>query len=419
MSLYRTNPLQKHDRIQKGTNVMGKTRFIVAGSLIDGTGAEVRRNVFLAVTDTIITAIGSAADLPRNNGAAIDDFSHCTILPPLVDCSVSLTRSPSVDSRVRAATEEGDIAKKAAMLAQHIRDCHDHGVLGVADSDDLKGPGERFQEEIAPGSIIAIRSSGRPCRSEHNASCNPATGDFLRVAYSADIEDEKAPDPRLGPEDLRSMLQHRGGRKAVMVANGRQQVAEALAAGCDAIEQGYGMGEDNLRKMAEQDVLWIPGVVRARNGLDGARSGGDVCCRFSIRYVAPGKPIPGAEAFWQKTLAEQLTQLRLARELGVKTAVGTGAGSVGILHGESMVEEMKLFIKAGYSLEETIRCASENGAGFFGMEQLGTLTVGRNATFLISRGTAQQLPRKLSYLEGIYVAGAPSSTYRKNPVKTA
>jgi imidazolonepropionase-like amidohydrolase len=96
--------------------------------------------------------------------------------------------------------------------------------------------------------------------------------------------------------------------------------------------------------------------------------------------------------------------------------VGTGAGSIGILHGESMVEEMKLFIKAGYSLAETIRCASENGARFFGMEKLGLLTVGRKATFLIARGTAQQLPRKLSYLEGIYIDGKPSSEYRKIPV---
>jgi imidazolonepropionase-like amidohydrolase len=154
--------------------------------------------------------------------------------------------------------------------------------------------------------------------------------------------------------------------------------------------------------------------------LDGAGSNGDVCCRFFQHYVAPGKPNPGAEAFWKKMLAEQLTQLRLARELGVKKAVGTGAGSVGILHGlngESMGEEMRLFIKAGYSLAETIRCVSENGAGFFGMEKLGKLTGGRKATFLIARGKVQQLPRKLSYLEGIYVDGAPSLNYRKNPVK--
>ena len=43
---------------------MGQTRFIVAGSLIDGSGGDVRRNVFLAVQDSLIAAIGSATDLP-------------------------------------------------------------------------------------------------------------------------------------------------------------------------------------------------------------------------------------------------------------------------------------------------------------------------------------------------------------------
>lgn len=256
---------------------------------------------------------------------------------------------------------------------------------------------------MGQGCMVDIRSSGR---------------DFLKIGYSPNMEDDQAPAFRLSPEELRSILQEKGGRKAVVVANGRQQVAEALAAGCDGIEQGYGMGEDNLRKMAAQGVLWIPCVVRAKNGLDGASSGGSVCCRFSTRYVAPGKPLPGAEEFWKKTLADQLTQLRLARELGVQTAVGTGAGSVGILHGESMAEEVKLFLKAGYSVEEAIRCGSENGARFFGMEKLGALTIGRQATFLIARGTVQQLPRKLSYLEGVYVDGVPSNAYRKNPVKT-
>ena len=141
-----------------------------------------------------------------------------------------------------------------------------------------------------------------------------------------------------------------------------------------------------------------------------------MCCRFSQRYAAPGKPIPGAEAFWKLTLENQLKQLRLAKTLGVKTACGTGAGSVGILHGESMVEEMRLFIKAGYSLEETVRCASENGADFFGMQHLSSLTIGQRATFLVTRGTPQQLPRKLSFLEAIYIDGEPSKSYRKNPI---
>jgi imidazolonepropionase-like amidohydrolase len=399
---------------------MGRTRFILAGSFIDGSGADVRKNVFLAVQDGTITTIGSAADLSRNDGAAIDDFSHCTILPALVDCSVSLSRSPSVDKRVRLSTEEAGLTKKVAMLERHIRYCHIHGVQGVADSDDITDLVERYQEGMAQGSLIDIRTPGRLCRSRQDCVAgNLAGGDFLKIGYSNNIEDEETSCPRLNHEDLCRILQHRGGKKTVVLANGLQQVEEALEAGCDAIEQGYGIGEDNLRKMAEMDVLWIPSVLRAKNGLNAAGASGDVGCRFSLGYVAPGNPLPGAEAYWKKILTEQITQLRFARKLGVTTAVGTGAGSVGILHGESMVEEMKLFIKAGYSREETVRCASENGARFFGMEKLGALTVGRHATFLITRGTVQQLPRKLAYLEGIYVNGAPSITYRKNPVRVA
>ncbi len=381
---------------------MSGIRYIKAGSLIDGSGADVRRDIFLAVKDTIITAIGSTGDLPCNAAAAIDDFSHCTIVPALVDCSVSLVRSPSVDEKVRLSAEEAGPEKKAAMLEQHIRYCHTHGVLGVADSDDTAGMVKEYQERMAQKSIIDIRTSDR---------------DFIKINYSANIEDEKSSFPGLDYDAFYRILKNRDKKKAVVVANGRQQVAEAIEAGCDAIEQGYGMGEDNLRKMTDKGVLWIPNVLRAKYALDSSGTDSSVGCRFSTRYVSEGKPVPGAEAFWKNMLDEQLAQLRLAGKLGVTTAVGTGAGSVGILHGESIVEEMKLFIKAGYSMVETIQCASENGAGFFDMEKLGKIAVGRKASFLITRGTPQQLPRKLAYLEGIYVDGAPSTAYCKNPFR--
>jgi imidazolonepropionase-like amidohydrolase len=398
---------------------MGGSRIIAAGSFIDGTGADVRRNVFLTVKDGIIVAIDSADRLSGVDGDAVDDFSHCTILPPLVDCSVFLSRSPAVDSRVRLFTEKVGLAAKADMLGKHIRYCHGHGVLGVADGDDISELIEHHRERIDPGKIIDIRIPGRHCQSNHDsAPAASAGGDFLKIGYSASIDDEEGLYPQLDYEDLCRILRHSDGKRTAVIANGPRQVEEALEAGCDAIEQGYGMGEVNLARMAERGVLWIPSLLRAKNALDSAGSGGDVCCRFSQRYVAPGKAVPGAESFWKKILAEQLSQLRFAGKSGVTTALGTGAGSIGILHGESMVEEMKLFIKAGYSLEETIRCASANGAGFFGMNELGPLTVGRKATFLITRGTAQQLPRKLSYLEGIYVDGVPSAAYRKNPVKS-
>ena len=390
---------------------MSGTRYILVGSLIDGSGANVRRNVFLTVKESVITDIAPIAELPQNKTTAIDDLSHCTIVPALVDCSVSLSRSPSMDTKTRSSSQEANFAQKAVIFKQHIHHYLAHGVLGIADNDDINDLLDNFNNDKARGCIIDIRLPKRAGKnSDESLLGDNPDGDFLRIDYSNDIDEQESPAPNLCHEDLCNILKHRGERKAVVKANGRQQVEEALVAGCDAIEQGYAMGEDNLRKIAENDVLWIPSALRAKNSLDSSTSGGSVCCRFSQRYIAPGKPLPGAEAHWKKMLNGQLTQLRLARKLGVKTAIGTGAGNIGIIHGESVVEEMKLFIKAGYSLEETIQCASANGARFFGMGNLGTITVGQKANFLITRGTVHQLPRKLSYLEGIYIDGEPSTS---------
>ncbi len=386
---------------------MNETRFIVAGSLIDGSGADVRKNIFIAVKEGIITEIGSANSLPLHDKSTVEDFSHCIILPPLVDCSVHLSRSPSI-KKMTSSVDQTDMVKR------HINYCHTHGVLGVVENDNITNLIESSKEETTQGAIIDIRTSGNVKQyTRDNTSHTFLEGGFIKIHYSGNIEDEKTPTPLHTHEELSHIMQQRGKIKIVVVANGTQQVSEALASGCDAIEQGFGMGEENLKIMAEKKVLWIPSILRAKNALDGASTSGDICCRFSQRYVAPGKPVPGAEELWKKILSEQLSQLQFARKTGVTTTMGTGAGSVGILHGESLVEEMKLFIKAGYSLVETIQCASENGASFFNMERLGRLKVGKRATFLLTRGSVQQLPRKLAYLEGIYIDGKPSTLYSK------
>lgn len=381
---------------------MDKRRYILAGRLIDGSGAPVRRNILLEIQDGIIISCQPATAFPGD--AVGDDLSHCTLVPALVDCTVALLQSPSVGERSLSLAEnrieeQGDIPKD--MLGRHIQYCFAHGVLGVV-AQDKSGLVQECQRrsEQADGIVLRTAHAG-------------ADADFLRISYSADIEEAASVSLQLDHDHLCRILSKRGEKKAIVVANGPQQVAQALEAGCDALEQGYGMGETNLIRMAAEDVLWIPNVVRAKNALDASSSGGSVCCRFSTRYVAPGEPVPGAEAFWKKVLADQLAQLRLARELGVQIAVGTGAGSIGILHGESVVEEIKLLLKAGFSLEESIQCASTNGAAFFGMEELGQLGVGQRATFLLTRGTVGQLPRKLSYLEGVYIDGMPSAAYSK------
>lgn len=193
---------------------MTKTRFIVAGNFIDGSGTEVRRHVFLAVKGGIITAIGSAADLHQCDRTAIDDFSHCTIMPPLVDCSVFLSQSPSVNRDVRLAAEHADSTEKAVLLTKHISYCHAHGVLGVAANHDFSDMVKWYQEKTSPTGMLDIRTS---CcfglNRQDFTTGSPADSDFLKIYYSTNVEDEEAHYPQLSQEDLHRILQNRGKEK--------------------------------------------------------------------------------------------------------------------------------------------------------------------------------------------------------------
>jgi len=357
---------------------MDRTHYILAGGLLDGSGGRARHRVFLEIRGGVIQAIGPATDLPGNAAKSTTDLSHCLILPPLFDCSVLLASSPSLSDGKGQPAANHDLGRR------HLGYLRDHGVLGLAVNDRPPIPAETTFP------AMRLRLNGR---------------DFIKIIYTSDIEEGEESPHKVSHAELKRIIRDKGERKAVVVANGREAVEEAILAGAEAIEQGYRMGKDNLREMAAKKIIWIPCLIRAKNGLDSSACGGSVCCRFSMRYAAPGKSQPETETQWKKLLTDQLAQLELARRLGVITAVGTGAGNPGIIHGESVSEEIKLFLRASFSIEEAVRAASTSGAGFFNPEATGLIAPGERATFLVVRGTLKQLPRKLAYLEAVYFEG--------------
>ncbi len=372
---------------------MDATRLIKAGRFIDGSGSEVQKDKLIGIKDGLITLIDDISALPKNCDIPVDDFSHGIILSALVDCSVSLVKSPSIQ-----ISNETELDKKEqqTLLKRHIKDCHSHGVLSIIENDNIDAL------------LDTIEESSIDVKNQEN---------IIKIHYSNSIDDSEQKSS-IDYSELCHIIENKGSKKVIVIANGPEQIEEALKAGCDGIEQGYLIKPNNLNTMADKNILWLPNIIRAQNALNSSAGGGDIGCRFSLRYAASGKPIPGAEEFWQEALTTQLKQLQVAKEIGVKTAIGTGAGTPGTLHGESVIEEIKLFMKAGFTLVEAIQSASTNGAELCGSTSGQPLTVGNPATFLITRGSVKQLPRKLSYLEGIYIRGYPSSSYQKNPSKS-
>jgi imidazolonepropionase-like amidohydrolase len=91
--------------------------------------------------------------------------------------------------------------------------------------------------------------------------------------------------------------------------------------------------------------------------------------------------------------------------LKVPIALGTDAGSPAVDHGAAIVDEMKILMEAGFSIEETIRCATFNGAQLLGIRDLGLLVPGMPATFIAVKGDPSGFPDSLRQIEGGWIKG--------------
>lgn len=399
------------------------TMYILAGWLIDGSGGKIRDRMLLRIEDGRFAAIEEYRPDCGLEASKLTDLSHCTVLPPLVDCHLHLFMSGTTDRSLRDRQLTAGDDELRPVIGRHLHDLFSHGVLAARDGGDHGGFALRYREEVGlPGELI-LRIAGRAWHRKGRygglVGRYPLEGERLDEAYLREGDDGadlvkvmqsglnslkqfgRETAPQFSLEELSGLVRAAEGRgRRVMVhANGREPVRLAVEAGCHSIEHGYFMGRENLMRLAERGTFWVPTLMPMKAYLANIGAAG-----------------PGAEPkVVEKTLDDQLAQLAFAREQGVQVALGTDAGSLGVLHGEAVAEEMKLYRKAGYPLAEAVRCATANGARLLGLDDFGLLTPGRSATFLVTRGGPAQLPRKLGYLEAIYLNGLPSGRYRKNP----
>jgi imidazolonepropionase-like amidohydrolase len=399
------------------------THFIRVGYLIDGRGGPAKKHQLITVESGYITEINDdKSDSAR--AEQLTDLSHCVVLPVLIDSHVHLCMSGSIDPELRDTQLDASYEELIPVIAEHLRHQFSHGVLGLRDGGDrggyvLRYLREQFDPEAVPLRVISPGKAYHRCGRygsligaclEHDESLadtflrRAQPTKFVKVVNSGLNSLTRfalQTDSQFPVEQLSELVaEARGCGARVMVhANGEIPVKAAIEAGCDSIEHGFFMGRHNLELMAEKEIYWVPTVYTMKACVQNADY-----YRSTIDEKVAGR-----------NLAHQLEQLALARELGVKVALGTDSGSIGVLHGESLVEEMKLFMQAGFSLGETICCATTHGARLLGLEELGSLEPGKPAHFLATRGTPAQLPRKLSYLEHIYLDGSPSDVYRRDP----
>jgi len=388
---------------------------IKTGWLIDGTGAPARSNVVIRVSDGRIESVQSSfSDTKAANGniSSAIDLSSYTIIPGLMDAHVHLGMSGTTDITKREMQLVAGYEEIEAIISGHIEDHLHHGIIAVRDGGDHGGYVLKYKKSIRkqnPNPVImkiagkAWYRKGRygkltgnfvPDGCSLSDSIEKRTGDMdhIKVINSGlnSLNDfGKQTFPQFDTNELKEAVFKGGklGLKTMVHANGELPVKVSIDSGCHSIEHGFFMGIFNLKKMMEKRIVWVPTACTMRAYADLSDS------NTSQHTVS------------LQNLEHQIEQLRVARDFGVKVGLGTDSGSPGVHHGASLCNELRILVDAGYSVEEAIQCATSTNSELLGLNDLGQLTEGGRATFVVVKGSPSDLPDSLLKVESVYIDG--------------
>lgn len=404
-----------------------ETGAVIGGWLIDGSGGPVKKKVLISFDQGRIQSIKEAGNEDFRNQDIID-LSHCTLLPPLIDSHVHLCMSGTIDSKIRKHQLEAGFSEIRPVIDTHLNNHLSYGILAVRDGGDhfghtLKYRSEKYRSDFSAsdGIRVCMKAAGRAWHRKGyygkliGRALDNNEGLHLAISHDDDPADHvkivnsglnslsvfgKQTSSRFTLADMTKGVKAAKRRNLpVMVhCNGEDAVNISVKAGCDSVEHGFFMGEKNLALMAENRTFWVPTAVTMYS---------------YIEYFEDDKLQADIA---ERNLEHQLMQMTKARQLGVLVAAGSDAGSPGVDHGSGLIEELGLLMKAGYSVPETIKCATKNSASLLKLLPeassflpcsflSGSIKQGEPAAMIAVPGDPLNFPGSLNTIERLFFKG--------------
>ncbi len=196
---------------------------------------------------------------------------------------------------------------------------------------------------------------------------------------------------QLSEKELRAGVEEatKAGLKTAAHAQGNEGIKNAIKAGIHSIEHGFFLDEESVQMLAKEQIPLVPTFSVIHN---------------IMRHAAESN-IP--EFIVKKTEAVKKAHrksFKMAKEAGVKIAMGTDAGTPFNQHGKNM-KELELLVENGLSPMEAIRTATLFAAEILGLErELGTIEAGKFADIIVVDGDpladirCLQIPENLLFI---------------------
>lgn len=370
------------------------------GTLIADAARPPIRNASIVITDGKVTDIGPTAAGPA--GAEQLDLTAYTVLPGLIDAHTHLWTGPLTSQTVSdpLATLRASRAVNFALESGVVgmRTLGGQGFIDVAlaaaiDEGTIRGPhivpaAHAISTPGGHGDFIPMPPSFEladyytPLNGFINSPSDAEKAVHLQIKYGARVIKilasggvasplDSPTAEQLSPEEMKVIVEqaHMAGLKVAAHAENLKTILDALHAGVDSIEHGSELDREAIDFMKSHHVYLVPTL----NVVDSIVRMND--SRFPEHMIRKGKALA----------AKHFASFTLALGAGVMMA----AGSDDFYQPDrpaGLPSELVTSTKYGLTAQQALVMATASSAALLGLDDLGTLGVGKEGTLIAVEG---------------------------------
>jgi len=161
------------------------------------------------------------------------------------------------------------------------------------------------------------------------------------------------------------------GRQTLAHASGDAGIDHVIDGGVDSIEHGFFVRDDQLARMRDKEIAWVPTFAPVQEQVDHAD-----CMGWDAQIVGNLRKILDAHS---KSLVK-------AHAMGVQVIAGADAGSYGVAHGLGLLYELELMQRAGLSPLAVVNSATGAGSKRLAFkERFGQIEPGFLSRFILTQ----------------------------------